>query len=298
VPFLNPYTTYIKELADLYERSKLIEPQSHLSKTPDFNGTESAPTVLLFAPHPDDECILGACALRLMYESNTRVVVIPVSLGSAITRQIERREELNRSCSVLGFSIDHSLLLIRSAHASAQPSVHLLDTAMQDGTLNCLRRYKADYVIFPHANDYNSTHIQTSSWVSHALERYCSTPGARPVISIEGEYWHPNSSANLLVEVSQEQLAQLILALAQHTGEIRRNPYHISLPMWMMENVRRGSEIVLGKGATAVSFRFGVNYFVTRHFPGFYNHSRLVSAIANQLQDLGDALKGNSYEQK
>ena len=52
----------------------------------------------------------------------------------------------------------------------------------------------------------------------------------------------PMESPNLMVEISASELGDLITALTFHVGEVKRNPYHLSLPAWMMDNVRRGGE--------------------------------------------------------
>ena len=49
-------------------------------------------------------------------------------------------------------------------------------------------------------------------------------------------------------------------ALALHAGEVRRNPYHLRLPAWMMDNVRRGGEVAGGQGGAAPDFAFAVLY--------------------------------------
>ena len=38
--------------------------------------------------------------------------------------------------------------------------------------------------------------------------------------------------------------------------EVRRNPYHLRMPAWMMDNVRRGAELVGGQGSPAPDFCF------------------------------------------
>ena len=67
-------------------------------------------------------------------------------------------------------------------------------------------------------------------------------------------------SPNLMVELSAEQVADLITALTFHIGEVQRNPYHLSLPAWMIDNVRRGAELVGGQGGAAPDFTFGTLY--------------------------------------
>ncbi len=68
------------------------------------------------------------------------------------------------------------------------------------------------------------------------------------------------ANPNLLVEIGAGDLADLIAALSFHVGEVKRNPYHARLPAWMMDNVRRGAEIVGDAGATSPDFTFGAIY--------------------------------------
>ena len=46
----------------------------------------------------------------------------------------------------------------------------------------------------------------------------------------------------------------------EHKGEVSRNPYHLRLPAWYMDQVRRGSERVLGAGTEAATAVFGQLY--------------------------------------
>ncbi len=68
------------------------------------------------------------------------------------------------------------------------------------------------------------------------------------------------ASPNLLVEIGAKELADLIAALSLHVGEVKRNSYHARLPAWMLDNVRRGAELVGGRGAKAPDFTFGTIY--------------------------------------
>ena len=52
----------------------------------------------------------------------------------------------------------------------------------------------------------------------------------------------------------------MIAATTFHAGELKRNPYHLLLPAWMMDNVRRGSELVGGQGGAAPDFTFAALY--------------------------------------
>jgi hypothetical protein len=61
---------------------------------------------------------------------------------------------------------------------------------------------------------------------------------------------------NLMLEISTEDLTDMITATTFHVAEVKRNPYHLLLPVWMMDNVRRGAEIVGGQGGAAPDFTF------------------------------------------
>ena len=59
------------------------------------------------------------------------------------------------------------------------------------------------------------------------------------------------ATPNLMVESSPEDLADMMAALSFHVGEVQRNPYHLLVPAWMQDNVRRGGEVVGGQGGAA-----------------------------------------------
>ena len=73
-----------------------------------------------------------------------------------------------------------------------------------------------------------------------------------------------SSDLNLMVEISAPDLADLITALTFHVGEVQRNPYHLTLPAWMVDNVRRGGELVGGQGGAAPDFTFATLYRLSR----------------------------------
>jgi len=56
----------------------------------------------------------------------------------------------------------------------------------------------------------------------------------------------------------------LLAALSFHVGELQRNPYHLRMPAWLQDNVRRGAELVGGQGGKAPDFVFATLYRVHR----------------------------------
>ena len=89
-----------------------------------------------------------------------------------------------------------------------------------------------------------------------------SLPESLACAAIETEFWAQMPAPNVLVESSPDDLAALVTALTWHVDEVQRNPYHLTLPAWMMDNVRRGSEWVGGQGKATPDFLFGTLYRV------------------------------------
>jgi hypothetical protein len=73
---------------------------------------------------------------------------------------------------------------------------------------------------------------------------------------------------NLMVEISPEDLTDMVTATTFHVGEVQRNPYHLLLPAWMMDNVRRGTELVGGQGGVAPDYTFAALYRLSKWSQG------------------------------
>ena len=65
----------------------------------------NAPKALFFAPHPDDECVVGGIAMRLLRQAHMGLINVAVTLGSKKERQQERLHELQNACNYLGFGL-------------------------------------------------------------------------------------------------------------------------------------------------------------------------------------------------
>jgi hypothetical protein len=96
------------------------------------------------------------------------------------------------------------------------------------------------------------------------VEALAKMPASFQCLAVETEFWGAMDTPNLMVESSECDLVDLITALSFHVGEVRRNPYHVRLPAWMMDNVRRGGELVGGQGGAAPDFTFGTLYRLRR----------------------------------
>jgi LmbE family N-acetylglucosaminyl deacetylase len=220
---------------------------------------------LLFAPHPDDESIVGALPLRLLREGRHRVIVVAVTLGSRVDRQTARLEELRGACGFLGFEVRATS---PSGLTSVRPETRQLDPAAWASSISViadiLREHRPQSLFVPHEKDQNTTHQGTHLLVLDALR----TLGPRFACAVlETEFWAPMTDPNLMVESSCADVADLVAALSFHRGEVERNPYHLRLPAWMADNVRRGSELVGGQGGTPPDFHFATLYRLS-HWQG------------------------------
>ena len=220
-----------------------IESARNFSVSGSTEPVASASKVLLFSPHPDDECITGLLPLRLLRELGKQVINVPVTFGSNPARRPGRAAELRDACAYLGWDI-------HAEHAD----LHGLDVA---DVVKILARYQPEIILMPHAKDWNSRHISTHFLVTDALGRM---PSGFSCTVVETEFWGAMDDPNLMVAGDAATVADLVAATSLHAEEVRRNPYHLLLPAWMQDNVRRGGELVGGQGGAAPGFSFATLY--------------------------------------
>src|SRR5262249_4953480 len=226
----------------------------------------------------------GGLPLRLLRELGFHVINVAVTQGSKAARQQERWEELSSCCDYIGFGLvataPRGLEGINLNTRTERPREW---TAAVDRVVQILEEHRPRVIFFPHDDDWNITHIGTHHLVMDALQR-----GARvsSCLAVETEFWGAMRSPNLLVESSQRDIIDLITALSFHAGEVRRNPYHVRLPGWLMDNVRRGGELVGGQGATAPDFLFGTLYRLRRWRNGSLEPVLSAGTFVSQTDDL------------
>ena len=200
--------------------------------------------------------------MRLQRETGARVVNVAVTLGSNPARREERREELENACSVLGWELE--VLGWKGVTPDAAKKAPSIWKMWVSHVTQLINRIQPRWVFYPHAEDWHPTHRGVNKLVEAALRKFKSK---KSLTKIQTEYWQPQASPNLLVECDADSLALLVAALCCHAGEVARNPYHLTLPAWMADNVRRGAERVAGPGEAAPKFKFGVLYRVEPSLP-------------------------------
>ena len=252
----NPYESWVERFVSALHDGAAIGAAKMKPRTASSNGG-GAPKALVFAPHPDDEVITGALSLRLLRERGFAVTDVAVTLGSRVERRSGRWRELQAACGYVGFGLVNpdrtGLEGINLAARARDPARWALAV---EAVADVLTDERPGVVFLPHAEDWNTTHVGVHHLVVESMQ---SLPTLACLV-VETEYWRAMATPNLMIESSAGDLADLVAALSQHVGEISRNAYHLRLPGWMMDNVRRGAELVGGQGTDAPSFAFATLY--------------------------------------
>jgi N-acetylglucosamine malate deacetylase 1 len=281
---MHPYHHYISELVRVGREAR-GHALGGFPPLPRPTLAADAPRVLLFSPHPDDECITGALPLRLLREAHFRIVDVAVTLGSNQERRGPRLEELNGACGFLGFELAITTpggLERINARTRDQDVAHWNAAVAVIAAL--IERHQPLAVFCPHEGDLNSTHVGTRQLVGDALARQ---PASFRCFLVETEFWAAMATPNLMIESSADDVGDLVAATAFHAGEVQRNPYHLTLPAWMQDNVRRGGEIVGGQGQPAPSFDFATLYRLRR-----WQDGALASAGPGRVLSASDDVAG------
>lgn len=274
----NPYLEMVQRFEGLLSDG-LAYPLGGIPACAHPETTADTPRALFFAPHPDDECIMGGLLLRLLRESGMRVVNVAVTQGSNPDRQAARYEELQNACDYLGFdlvqTVENGLEKVNLKGREADPERWKQSVAV---TADILREHQPRVIFFPHKTDWNSTHIGTHHLVTEALAQQDASFSC---YTVETEFWGAMDDPNLMVQSSAGDVADLMAATSFHVKEVERNPYHLNQPSWMNDNVRRGAELVGGQGGDAPKMTFCTLFRLRRWANGslekFYEGGRILT---------------------
>ncbi|MEX2382597.1 MAG: PIG-L family deacetylase [Opitutales bacterium] len=197
---MNPYANWVNEFSRLIEDGRRL-PLGNLSSAPLPPSAATKPKVLIFSPHPDDECIIGGAALRLMRQAGMRVVNVAVTQGSKKDRQEGRYYELRGACNYLGWGVVQTGpggLEQISAKARQNDQDHW-DKSVEV-IVGIFRREQPRVILLPHEADNNSTHVGTHLLVMDALQ---AMPADFSCYLLETEYWGAMTDPNLMVEIGR-----------------------------------------------------------------------------------------------
>jgi LmbE family N-acetylglucosaminyl deacetylase len=252
------------------EFTPLLKTLTSLFKPDPLHKKNSEPfTVMILSPHPDDESISSSLALRLSHENQAHIINVAVTMGSDPKRQAARKQELTNACNLL----EMECVYLDEKWKTKEKELKSL-----------IQKYQPQLIIAPHVKDFHPTHIKTGE----LLKKVLSTLKKETVLVAWSEYWAPLTKPNFLIEVPMEILELQMKALQMHVGEVSRNPFHLRLPAWMMDNVRRGSEVVGGKGCAAPSMAFAVVHqlqiFKKGKFSSLKNETPFLTSKMNLAQ--------------
>ena len=258
---MNPYEHFVSSLAKIHRDARGL-PLGGFPMPAHPRPAANAPRALIFSPHPDDEVIIGALPLRVLRELKWNVINVAVTLGSKKARRAERWNELTACCNYIGFG------LVQTAPRGLEavtPEARVDKSSAWTHSVGCiaeiLKEHQPRAIFFPNDRDWNRTHIGTYHLVVDALR---SLALRFECLAVETEFWGAMRSPNLMVESTERDVVDLLIALSFHVGEVRRNPYHVRMPAWLIDNVRRGSELVGGQGGVAPDFQFATLYRLRR----------------------------------
>lgn len=257
---MNPYAEFVRSAAGVVAGGRTL-PLGGIAPGPKPEIAPDAPTALFFASHPDDETIGGGLALRLLRQARWNVIDLAITLGSLPERKNGRLEELRNACAYMGIGLElaapSGLDRVRPATRAKEPSAW---APMVSIIRRILEKHRPRVIFFPHEHDWNSTHIGVHFLVMDAVREARSLE----CFLVETEFWGQMAAPNLLVEYTEDDAATLVAATSFHVGEVQRNPYHLLIPAWFQDNVRRGAELVGGQGGAAPAFLFAQLFRVRR----------------------------------
>jgi N-acetylglucosamine malate deacetylase 1 len=281
---MKDYQDFVTQFAHLVQQARSLPlgsfPPSARPAVP-----AKAAKALFFAPHPDDECISGGIALRLLREAGMDVANVAVTQGSKKERQEERLQELRKACDYLGYRVVTTVVGgLEKVNVKARANDQAHWNSSVEVIQSILEANRPQAVIFPHEHDWNSTHIGTHFLVTDALRRM---PSSFSCYTVESEFWGQMVDPNLMIELSPRDLGDLVTATTFHIGEVNRNPYHLLLPAWMMDNVRRGGELVGGQGGAAPDYAFATLYRLRKWVGGRFENCLQGGRLCPASENLG-----------
>lgn len=242
-----------------------LGPSPALLSPPAAGKTEGKPAkVVICPPHPDDEALSGALAQRLRQDSGAEVTSVAVTLGSNVAERPRRLHEVEAACRALGFKLivlrtPHGLDKVTQENRTKEPGAWAEKVSLLREVFD---QEQPDLVLAPHAQDFNTSHVGTHWLAVDALGQHLEHSGRGLVLLAETEIWHQIEKPNMMLGLTPEFVAAQLVGIVEHGDEMRRNPYHLLHGCRLMDNVRRGSEVVGGQGAAARNYVFAEIYNV------------------------------------
>jgi len=191
-----------------------LEPEASLPRVLDLT---SAKRVLVFAPHPDDECIGCAGTLALLSQhANIEICVVLVTNGDGGQHSPDpqmssiRVEEMKQALKVLGI---HQLQTLEFSDGR-----FLSDEALSSALGSVIQSFKPNWVFAPSPMDYHKDHVL----VSHAVTQLCqSSRCVEQLIYLES--WTPLPATHIVDITGVMDLK--MKALREHETALKYGDY-------------------------------------------------------------------------
>ncbi len=246
---LSDYSAYLHSWTDLVLNHGGKNPILPSMVKPE--GLPQSPKILILAPHPDDECLMAGYALRAKEDWGSEVYVLPYSYGSRIERRLPRCKEMQAAVEVLGF------------HWLDSRSNSQMERLSMSEFVQACRSIEPDIIISPHPDDHHPVHVEAAKMVRDfrvAMTAVFNKDASRKkeITWVQTEYWKQNAEPNFFLPLSKDHVIRMGQALQKHEGEISRNPYHLSLPAWLMDQSRRAPEVLGGFGQESSQYLLGI----------------------------------------
>lgn len=143
-------------------------------------------SVLVFAPHPDDEVLGCGGVISLKVEAGARVKVVVMTDGRASHRSYIaedelvriRRAEAEEASRRLGLDAKYEFLDFEDHRLGDYRD------AACDRVVEIIDRFRPDEIYLPHRRDMLSDHVETNHIVRRAVDRV-----DRPVVLLEYPVW-------------------------------------------------------------------------------------------------------------
>ena len=191
-----------------------LEPEASLPRALDL---ASAKRVLVFAPHPDDECIGCAGTLALLSQNpDIEVCVVLVTNGDGGQHSPEpqmssiRIEEMRQALKALGI---HQLQTL-----GFQDGRFLSDESLSSALDSVIQSFQPNWVFAPSPMDYHKDHLL----VSHAVTQVCqSSVCVEQLIYLES--WTPLPATHIVDITGVMDLK--MKALREHQTALKYGDY-------------------------------------------------------------------------
>ena len=191
-----------------------LEPETSLPRVLDL---ASAKRVLVFAPHPDDECIGCAGTLALLSQNpGIEICVVLVTNGDGGQKSPDpqmssiRIEEMRQALKVLGI---HQLQTL-----GFQDGRFLFDAALSSALDSVVQSFHPNWVFAPSPMDYHKDHVL----VSHAVAQLCKHSAyVEQLIYLES--WTPLPATHIVDITGVMDLK--IKALKEHRTALKYGDY-------------------------------------------------------------------------